>query len=159
MTEGFHYTACGLDYVFLRNGYAIRDTKYGPAVAIQDVDALHSAIARTIISSPDQIRGQEVRFLRSVLSLSQEGLGRVLQESRPTVARWEGEPEKGIPGASDSALRLFCAAKLDGNALALEVATLLEEIDELQHQIAVLQEKESVLFEEADGHWQQARAA
>ena len=62
MTEGFHYTACGLDYVYLQNGYKVHDTKHGKGVSVKDAQGLHHAIARAIICSPYHLRGQEVRF-------------------------------------------------------------------------------------------------
>ena len=84
--DGMHnYTDCGLDYVWLRNGFEYRDTARGRLVRVNDTNGLHAAIARWIVSSPGRLRGQEVRFLRSMLGLSQEGLGKLLRESRATV--------------------------------------------------------------------------
>src|SRR6266404_24208 len=119
MTEGYHYKACGLDYVYLQNGYTIHDhPKHGRGVSIKDARGLHNAIARLIVSSPAPLRGQEVRFLRAQLKLSQEGLARVLQQERGSVARWEGAPDKPIIGSADSALRLFYALRAGGHDLA-----------------------------------------
>ena len=52
-------------------------------------------IANWIVQQRHTLRGQEVRFLRSLLDLSQAGLGEVLGVSRPTVARLGG---RGGPG-------------------------------------------------------------
>ncbi|HWB49302.1 MAG TPA: hypothetical protein VG651_09345 [Stellaceae bacterium] len=143
MTELHHYTLCGLDYVYLRNGYDLRETRHGPAIAIHDAVALHQAIARAIITNPQPLRGQEVRFLRSVLKLSQAGLARVLRNRRLTVARWEAAPDTAIPGTADAALRLFCSLKIDNHALAQQICDLLTEIDDLKHQMAVLELRET----------------
>ncbi len=110
MTEGYHYTACGLNYVYLENGFRIRETEHGSAVAIENARELHEAIARMIISSPQDLRGQEVRFLRAQLKLSQEGLAKALRTKRGSVARWEARPNHAIPGPADSALRMFYAS-------------------------------------------------
>jgi len=157
MTEGFHYTACGLDYVYLQNGYRVHETKHGKGVAISNADGLHDAIARAVIEYLPRLRGQEVRFLRSRLRLSQDGLAKVLRTRRGSVARWEGEPNHPIPGTADAALRMFYALKADGHALAERIVDLLTEIDEIEHKIAVA--KEAVAFRETAGEWQTERMA
>ena len=151
MTEGYRYTACGLDYVYLQNGYTVHeDRNYGRGISIKDARGLHSAIARFVVSAPAPLRGQEVRFLRSQLKLSQEGLARVLQQSRGSVARWEGAPNEEIPGVADSALRLFYALEADGHELAKKIVVLLKEIDDLEHKMHVLE------FVDTDEGWKKA---
>jgi hypothetical protein len=49
MNKYFHYTACGLDNVWLANGYKVKATRHGEAVAVNDVDGLHQLIANTLI--------------------------------------------------------------------------------------------------------------
>lgn len=66
-----HYTTCGRDDVWLVNGYIERDTVYGPAVAIVDIEQLHDIIAREpgalhLEHSDDQ--GWHRHFLRLVPS-------------------------------------------------------------------------------------------
>jgi putative transcriptional regulator len=138
MTESYHYTASGLDYVYLINGYTVHETEDGQAIAINDARGLHDAIARDIIGNTRPIRGQEVRFLRSQLKLSQEGLARVLRTQRGAVARWEAAPAKPIPGAADSALRMFYALKVGGHEVAVKLTELLTEIDRITHELNVM---------------------
>jgi len=133
MTEGYHYTNSGLDYVYLLNGYATHETPYGRGVSIQHADELNDAIAREIISRPNQLRGQEVRFLRAQLHLSQEGLAKIMRTSRAAIARYEGNPQKEIPGSADVALRLFYAAQMNNDPIAKEIADLLAHLDEIKH--------------------------
>ena len=125
-----HYTNCGLDYVWLSNGFAYVETPQGRGVRIHDLDGLLRAIAERVIRAPDRLRGQEVRFLRSMLDVSQDGLARVLGQARPGVARWEGQRDKPIPGASDRALRLFYAAQASGGDAVKRLSDLLKELDE-----------------------------
>jgi DNA-binding transcriptional regulator YiaG len=134
MTEGYHYP-CGLDYIYLLDGYTTHETAHGRGVAINDARKLHERIALDVISRPHPLRGQEVRFLRSMLKVSQEGLARVLGQRRGSVARWEGHPNKDIPGAADSALRMFYALKAGGHETAQKIVDLLQEEDELRHRI------------------------
>ena len=134
MTEAtHHYTESGLDYVYLANGFTTVETPYGVGTAIADADRLHSAIARTVIASPAALRGQEVRFLRARLGVSQSALGKILGASRATVARWEGAPDSAIPATADRALRLFYAVKAEGEEVAARVIALLPEIGEPAH--------------------------
>jgi DNA-binding transcriptional regulator YiaG len=147
MTEGYHYTKSGLDYVYLMNGYTVHDTPYGRGVSIQHTEQLHDAIAKEIIRRPNRMRGQEVRFLRGRMHLSQEGLARIMRTSRPAIARYEGNPLKEIPGSADVALRLFYAARMTSDPIAKEIADLLMEIDELQHGSA------PVAFHETEFGW------
>ena len=128
-----HFTACGLDYVWLKNGFDYRDSARGRSIRINDLDGLHAAIARWIVQSPARIRGQEVKFLRSMLKLSQEGLGKALGQSRASVARWEGEPNKAIPRASDHWLRVVYAKKAQGDREMCKLVDLLVELDEMKH--------------------------
>ncbi len=140
-----HYTDCGLDYVHLENGYNVHETPYGQGVAIENADELHRAIARWVVSQPHTLRGQELRFLRSVLKLSQSGIGEILGVSRATIARWEGSLDHSIGGSADRALRFFYALKEEGHELAISVCELLSEIDELEYQLSV--------FEDTDAGW------
>ena len=148
--EPFHYTNCGLDYVYLVNGVEVHETPYGRGVAIENADGLHQAIAIDVVSSPQALRGQEVRFLRSLLEVSQAGLGDILGCSRATVARWEGARDTVIQGSPDRILRMFVAIKLSGYELTEQITDLLTEIGELEHQLK--------LFEETDLGWQRKAA-
>ncbi len=151
MTGPHHYTECGLDYIYLLNGFKVHETPYGEGISIQNADGLHKAIALAVIISPNALRGQEVRFLRSLLDVSQAGLGDILGASRATVARWEGGADQAIPAGSDRALRMFYALKVTGHEVAERIVDLLTEIDELEHT--------QTLFEETDTGWEERVAA
>lgn len=71
-SKKYHYTECGLDYVYLLNGYTERITPYGKAVSITAVEQLHKIIGEAIISSPEPLSGAEIRFLRHELDWSQK---------------------------------------------------------------------------------------
>ncbi len=57
MSKYFHYTACGLDNVWLASGYKLKTTRHGTAVAVNDVDGLHQLIANTLIDKPGRLTG------------------------------------------------------------------------------------------------------
>lgn len=124
----YHYKDCGLDNIYLSNGYEIiHDPEFGSAVSIHDVDGLNKAIAESIISCSPFIRGQEVRFLRSQLKLSQTEMGVLLGCDLRTVQRWEEKRNDAIPLTADKFLRLFCSAYLDGKKIAHKVCDYLKE--------------------------------
>ena len=144
-----HYTGCGLDWVYLMNGYATHETPHGKGVSIENAEDLHDLIAREIITGPQSIRGQELRFLRSMIDVSQEGLGRIIGLSRAQIARYEGKRDKPVTPAADRALRMFYALYLRKNEITERILEVLNEIDERKH--------ERTKFTETDFGW--ARAA
>lgn len=129
----YHFQDCGLDYIWLCNGFEYRDTPRGRMVKIRNLDGLHAAIGRWVVNNPNKLRGQEVRFLRSMLGVSQEGLGDLLRQSRATVARWEGNRNKAIPPGSDHWLRVVYTKKAEGDFAVCKLIDLLTQLDELKH--------------------------
>ncbi|MBM3516030.1 MAG: hypothetical protein FJX59_20295 [Alphaproteobacteria bacterium] len=128
-----HYRNCGLDYVYLANGFTREKSPYGPIVAVQRARELHRVIAQGIVTGPAPIRGQEVRFLRSLLQISQTDLAKCLGSSRTSVARWEGNPVREIPGTSDRALRMFYTMWAGGDRAVKRLVELLRTLDDLKH--------------------------
>jgi DNA-binding transcriptional regulator YiaG len=145
----YHYTESGLDWVYLANGYHLEETPYGQAVSIENVDGLHHAILLEIITGEGRIRGQELRFVRSMLDISQEGMSRILGVTRVHVARMEGKPTKPISHATDHSLRFFCALKIDNHDVAERLVELVNELDRLENE-------QRATFRETDGGWLKA---
>ena len=103
-----HYTACGLDDVYLLDGYAIADTPYGRGVTIRNLDGLHDAIAANIVLRHQPIAARELRFLRKQMEMTQEEFAAALGVSAQSVARYEkGQTE--IPGPVDRLARVLHA--------------------------------------------------
>ena len=71
MSDAYHYTECGLDDVYLLNGFQFHETPYGPGVSIHDVDGLHRAIVLSLCESQRSLTGNEVRFIRKQLEQTQ----------------------------------------------------------------------------------------
>ena len=84
----YHYTECGLQNVWLENGYKRHKTPYGGGVAIDDVEGLHAAIGRVIARRP-RLTGAELRFLRKEMEMSQRALADLLGTSEQNVSLWE----------------------------------------------------------------------
>lgn len=165
----YQYTMCGLDYVYLQNGFRIRETAYGNGVSIERADSLDRTIAAIVITSHVRLRGQEVRFLRAQMQMSQTELANELGLKRITIARWEGAPNTPIQGTADRALRVIAARLLFTGARCLEVvAGLFAEITDqsrgrlLMHFLPDEQDDEPTLFPEgkrAGDKWKVAEEA
>lgn len=95
--ELLHYRECGLDNVYLSNGWRWEETPVGRFLHIRDDRALFAALARHIVDRPHQPSGQELRYLRVFLELSQAALGQLLGLSDQQVARWEKEQSRIEP--------------------------------------------------------------
>ena len=102
--NGYHYTECGLDNIYLLNGFQMIDSTDGEGVYIEDIHDLHTAIAESIISKGGILLGQEIRFLRHMLDLSQGLLAKMLGVDYQSVARWE-KSETQIRKTADYFLR------------------------------------------------------
>ncbi|MBU0656550.1 MAG: hypothetical protein KJ914_15615 [Gammaproteobacteria bacterium] len=50
MSDLLHYQSCGLANVWLCNGFENKQTPYGEAVSIADVEGLHKAIGLFILN-------------------------------------------------------------------------------------------------------------
>jgi transcriptional regulator with XRE-family HTH domain len=100
-----HYTASGLDYVYLLNGFTVEDDPdYGRIVTIDDERDLHRAIGLYVITRPRTLTGHEFRFLRKQMGFKQKDLAGELGVNEQTVANYE--KDRPIPTASDHLMRL-----------------------------------------------------
>lgn len=110
----YHYTSCGLDSVFLKDGFAIKQTPYGPAVAIEDVEGLHLAIARDLLRQKPPLTGAQFRFLRKEQDLIQAEMAAILGVSAPAVATWENLKGERVPRLTDITMRAYYLAHHPG---------------------------------------------
>ena len=133
--EPYQYTQCGLDDVYLLNGYKRYQTPYGNGVTVENVEGLHKAIAEYICLHKAMLNGKEIRFLRKLLDLTQAELGVWLGCDQQSVARWEkGKTERN--GAADKLIRLLYLASdwgdIDATELIKKMAALDSKIAERQ---------------------------
>jgi putative transcriptional regulator len=115
-----HYTESGLRGVWLQNGYRTIQTPYGEATAVENVEGLHRAIARTLATRPARLTGTEFRFLRKELDLTQVALADLFGNDAQTVALWE-RGRKRVPVWADSLVRKLVLEAQDGNMKLLDV--------------------------------------
>ena len=145
-SEAYHYRACGLDDVFLLNGFTREQTDYGSGVSVHNADELHCAIGLRLIMDCQPLNPREFRFLRKQMSLTQEELASRLKVNAQTVARYEKE-ETGIPGPTDGLMRMIYVLSLIPADKRQEI---LDEIMELLEEPA--QAGEGVMYFERTNH-------
>lgn len=142
----YHYVQCGLNNVWLRNGFELQDTPYGRAVSIQNVEGLNEAIAKALADKPDQLSGDELRFLRHQLGMSQKRLGEVVGKEDQTIAKWE--KRKKISKDLDFLIRHIYKQTLNGSQSYVEMVDHLNRLDR--------QEYESLEFEKNQQEWKKS---
>jgi len=90
----YHYTECGLQNVFIDGLKPVVDDDGDEVIEIPMINALHREIASGIVGHDKGMTGDELRFLRSEIGLTQAELARVLHVDKQTIGRWErGETE------------------------------------------------------------------
>ena len=138
MSTHYQYTACGLDNVWLASGYAVKNTRHGQAVAVNDVVGLHQLIAQTLIDKHGRLTGKEFRFLRTQLGLSQEALGAMLDFSENAVSLWERKDT--VPAACDQWLRISVLGKLEGQTKLADAIARTQSVHKLIYQKYVVKD-------------------
>ena len=126
----YHYKACGLDNIHLKNGYTETDSPSGKGIAIHDLDGLHKVIAKGIAGKEFSITPKEFKFLRIELDLSQKALGNLMGKTDQIIAKWEkGAPT--VPVLADKAIRdLYMDSIGEG-----QIAGILEKLADLDRKI------------------------
>lgn len=146
----YHYRECGLDNVYLLNGFHFEKTPHGRVVHIEDMDDLHRAIGEFLVFERKKLTGREFRYLRHELNLSQRMLGLMFSVTELTVARWE-KAECAIQGAADRMIRVLFGEHFGGNGAVKEFLECLTKLDDLIDG--------ELSFEETEEGWQPAKAA
>ena len=126
--EPLHYTACGLDDVYLMSGYEIVKTAHGEGTAIKKLDELHLAIGRNLAERKKVLSAKDLKFLRTHMNLTQSELGKLLGLTSQQVARWEKD-ECDISGAAEFLLRAYFIQHSGGTLNLQELVRGLDEND------------------------------
>ncbi len=152
--EKYHYLECGLDNVYLANGFERTESVRGAAIAIRDIDTLHRAIGEHLCRRRKDLNGKEVRFLRQEMLMSQATLARLFGVSDQTVHRWE-TGKTGMPRAAEALLRLLYTEQIQ--EIEGRIRDRLKRIADLEDEMDRVRE---MIFElTPDGERQWALAA
>jgi DNA-binding transcriptional regulator YiaG len=147
----YHYTMCGLDNVYLENGFTLHTTDYGAGVSIDHADLLDTAIATAVVCSTSPLTAKEFRFLRSQLDLTQLEMAGLLGFDTQTIARWEKD-ECDVNPAADRLVRLIY---LDAHAQTPDIDKFMWRLSEDNKQ----KNAKLVLKAGKGGHWKPVKTA
>lgn len=137
MTNMYHYTECGLDNIWLVNGYEFVDLPSGKHLKIGDIEGLHREIGRILTESKKDLTGREIRFLRQEMLLSQASLAKLLERTEQTVLRWE-KSKCNIPKSAESLIRLLYREHIHDNS-GINIKSKLEKLADLEDAISTCQ--------------------
>lgn len=148
--EPILYKGCGLDGIYLCNGYEIEELDGERFLYIKDREALHKVIALNIAEHRKVLSPKEIRFIRIAMDETQGSLGKALGVSSQTVARWEkGQTE--VPGPADRMIRVLMMVNMlpdeELAKLLKELSHVLDELDESN--VVPLQFKHDIEWKEA----------
>ena len=147
----YHYTQCGLDYVFLSGGVEFVDGPRGKQMIIRDVEGLHKAIGRFLVNERHTLSGKELRFLRQEMLMSQATLAKLLEVSEQTVHRWESG-KSDTPKPAEALIRLLYSEQFGNNSE--KIKTALKRIAALEDEI----DKKRLTLTDRNGGWEQIAA-
>lgn len=85
------YRGCGLDNLYLANGYRIRKRNGETYMSVKDVEGLHFKIALCLATRLVPLTAKEFRFLRKFVNLTQDELARQFDVTRGTINRYEND--------------------------------------------------------------------
>ncbi len=137
--ERYHYLECGLDDVYLVNGFERFETPRGASVAIREIDTLHRVIGEHLCRDKKGLNGKEFRFLRREMLMSQSMLANLFDVKEQTVHRWE-TGKSPVPRATERLIRLMYMNKVSNVRDRLKkIADLEDEIDHRQDMILKLE--------------------
>lgn len=143
----YHYTDGGLRNVWLENGYEIRKTPYGDAVAFRDADGLSRAICTSLANKMGILTGVEFRYIRvSGMLLSQPALGKLIGADGQSVARWEKTGK--VPRWADKLVRLLFSASNDGSEPISKAIERVRTVERLVKQRIIVKERKGLWLPE-----------
>lgn len=127
------YETCGLDNIWLVDGFEIVRHAGEELIQPEDVEGLHKAITLHLVRFRKDLGGREIRFIRRAIDMTQGELAHRLGTGVQTVARWEKD-KVSIPGPEDRLLRITTIlAVSDPDTFAkliLEMPKNLDDLDE-----------------------------
>lgn len=122
----YHYIECGLSNVWLIDGFVIEhDEDYGELLSISSVHDLHKTIGLYLINEKPELNGEEIRFLRKELNLSQKNLAGLLGVDESSVRNWESDRHV-IGKPADRFLRALYKEQVHGGG---ELKEMIEKLN------------------------------
>lgn len=150
--ENYHYTECGLANVYLVNGFEITRLDNGDEeIFVHDIHGLHTAISNNLIFKKGPLEGCEIKFIRTMLDLSQNKLAALIGCRYQQILLWEKNKNK-ISRPADRLLRITLYTYLNKEVDNGEVFERINEIADLD--AAAVEDCNRVEFKEVKDTWQ-----
>ena len=109
--ERYHYTACGLDDVYIEGVRISVDHEGQETISIPLVRKMHCEITRRILTQEYKMSGKELRFIRSELGKTIDEMADILSCRPATIEKWE-RGEASIKTVHDKLVRCVAASLL-----------------------------------------------
>ena len=148
----YHYTESGLENIYLVNGFEITKMNDGDEeIFIHDIHGLHKAIAKNLIFKKGLLDGREIKFLRTMLDLSQNKLAALIGCRYQQILLWEKNRNK-ISRPVDRLLKVYLYTYLHQEVDNGVVFQRINEIADLD--AAEVDESNRMEFKEIKHAWQ-----
>jgi DNA-binding transcriptional regulator YiaG len=131
--SSYHYTECGLHNVRIHNMELVTDDSGESVITIPAVNELHWLIAQAIVSHAKGMSGEELRFLRTEMGLTQAELAACVDRDKQSVGRWE-RGELRLDRAAETIVRRLAVEKLE-----LSLSTGIDELARRSEPVDVIQ--------------------
>ena len=138
--NSYQYKECGLDYVWLSNGFEYINSPRGRRIQIDDPEGLHKVIADYVVSEIKDLKGPEIRFLRHRMDISQSILARLLNTTEQSIRRWEND-KSPINKSAEALFRILYQAYASEDH-TVPVREVLAELSSLELEISKIDKKE-----------------
>lgn len=149
--EYYHYTECGLKNIYLVNGFKITKIDDDEEIFIHDIHGLHKAISNTLVFKKGLLEGCEIKFIRTILDLSQNKLAALIGCRYQQILLWEKNKNK-ISKPADRLLRITLYTYLNKEIDNGKVFDRINEIADLDSAEIDLYNK--IEFKEIKDTWQ-----
>ena len=107
----YKYDGCGLDNVIIKGVTFIVDDHGEKIIQIPNINGLHKAIVESILERKSGMTGQELRFLRTEMGMTQAEMAALVHRTPLAISRWE-RGEQLIAGNAEALIRLHAAEQL-----------------------------------------------
>ena len=154
--QKYHYTECGLDNVYLVNGFSISKDGNEEVILINDIHGLHQAIGIHIANKTGLLKGKEIKFIRTMFDVSPKTLGLMLGYDYQTILAWE-KNKSPISVTADHFLKVLFMNYLDVES-GKEIYGKINELADLDAEITE-SNCDKIQFEEVSDRWRVVEAA
>ena len=134
LAKPYHYTECGLDNIYLRNGFKFTERGGKQYVSVSNARSLLRRIGLDIISTRLIIGPQELKFLRRNAEMTQKQVADRLRMTEQQVANLE-KGKSVIKSGTDVALRVMFLLEAEflqpeGQEIAQRLFRVIEQLDQ-----------------------------